>query len=345
MTTLYVTHPRYPEHDDPTHPEHAGRIRAVWKAIEDGGLLPRMTAVEPDMIDEESILAVHTPAHVALLNRLPELTRTSRLDADTYAGPTSYEIARLSAGGVVRAVDAVLRGDADNALAAVRPPGHHAMPDYAMGFCLLGNVAIAARYAQRQFDNVARIAIVDFDVHHGNGTEAMFYDDASVLFISTHQYPLYPGTGALTDTGANRGEGCTINLPMPPHCGDTNYAAVFDKVILPAVERFAPDLLIVSAGFDAHWADPLALMNLSLTGFAALSQRMIDLAGRVCGGRIVFAMEGGYNLDALAGGMSNVARLLIGEAAVDTMGLPPHAHQEPTIVGLIERARTLHRLT
>jgi len=343
MTTLYTTHPRYTEHDQPGHPEHAGRIRAVWKRLDESGLAARMMAVEAKAVSPELILTVHTPAYLALLQRVSAQERMMHLDADTYAGFGSLEIAQLSAGGAVDAVDAVLSGRADNGLAAIRPPGHHAMPDYGMGFCLLGNIAIAARYAQKQY-GLERILIVDYDVHHGNGTEAMFYDDPSVLFISTHQFPLYPGTGAVTDIGAGKGAGFNINIPLPPGCGDANYARVFEDVIWKAAERFQPQLILVSAGFDAHWTDPLAAMRLTLNGYAHLTSEVMKMADRLCGGKIVFVMEGGYDLDALSYGVCNIARILLGDTPIDPLGAAPMARTEPDIGSLIALLKKLHRL-
>ena len=343
MKTIYVTHPRYTEHDQPTHPEHAGRIRAVWQRLDESGLKARMQAVEATAVSPELILTVHTPAYLDLLKRVSAQERMVRLDADTYAGPESLEIAQLSAGGAVDAVNAVLSGTANNGLTAVRPPGHHAMPDHGMGFCLLGNIAIAARFAQKQY-GLERILIVDYDVHHGNGTEAMFYDDPSVLFISTHQYPLYPGTGAVTEIGAGKGEGFNINIPLPPDCGDTNYARVFEEVVWKAAERFQPQLILVSAGFDAHWADPLAAMRLTLPGYAHLTSELMRMAERLCGGKIVFVMEGGYDLDALGYGVSNIARILLGDAPIDPLGDVPNKRAEPDISALIAMLKRLHKL-
>jgi acetoin utilization deacetylase AcuC-like enzyme len=343
MTTVYTTHPRYTEHDQPTHPEHAGRIRAVWARLEESGLRDRMQAVDPVPVSDDLILTVHTPDYLDLLERVSAQSRQMHLDADTYAGHGSLEIARLSAGGAVAAVDAVLRGAASNGLAAVRPPGHHAMPDHGMGFCLLGNIAIAARYAQRQY-GLERVLIVDYDVHHGNGTEAMFYNDPSVLFISLHQYPLYPGTGEATDIGAGKGTGFNINVPLPPNCGDGNYLHLFEQIVLKAAERFAPELILVSAGFDAHWADPLAGMRVSLPGYAAMTSALVRLAERLCGGKIVFVMEGGYNLDALSFGVCNIARVLLGDQPTDPMGLSPSKRPEPDVAPLLELLRRLHKL-
>ncbi len=342
MTTIYVTHPRYTEHDYPGHPEYADRIRAVWKRLDESGLSARMRAVEAGAASVDLVRAVHTPDYIDLLERVSAMGRTVHLDADTYAGPDAFEIARLSAGGAVDAVDAVLSGNADNGLAAIRPPGHHAMPDHGMGFCLIGNIAIAARYAQQH--GVERVLIVDYDVHHGNGTEAMFYDDPSVLFISTHQYPLYPGTGAATDIGAGGGEGYTINIPLPPGSGDANYATVFEQIVWRAAERFAPQLILVSAGFDAHWRDPLAGMRLTLDGYAHLTREVLRMAEQLCGGKVVFVLEGGYDLDALAYGVSNVARLLLGDEAVDPLGAPPNQRPEPDIAPLLALLKRLHKL-
>lgn len=343
MTTVYTTHRRYTEHDQPTHPEHAGRIRAVWTRLEESGLRDRLMGIEPVVVSNELILTVHTPDYLDLLERVNAQSRQMHLDADTYAGHDSLDIARLSAGGAVAAVDWVLRGEASNGLAAIRPPGHHAMPDHGMGFCLLGNIAIAARYAQRQF-GLERVLIVDYDVHHGNGTEAMFYNDPSVLFISMHQYPLYPGTGEATDIGAGQGMGYNINIPLPPNSGDGNYLNLFENVVLKAGERFAPELILVSAGFDAHWADPLAGMRVTLPGYAAMTRELMQLAERVCGGKIVFVMEGGYNLDALSYGVNNIARILLGDEPTDPLGLSPSKRPEPDVTALLELLRTLHRL-
>ncbi|MDI3315821.1 MAG: histone deacetylase [Mycobacterium sp.] len=343
MTTIYVTHPRYTEHDLPGHPENAERIRAVWRGLDETGLSARMHSVQAEPLDPGLALAVHTPDYLDVLRRISAAPRVTHLDADTYAGPDALTLALLSAGGAVGAVDAVLRGAAGNGLAAIRPPGHHAMPARAMGFCLLGNVAIAARYAQARY-GVERVLIIDYDVHHGNGTEAMFYDDPSVLYISTHQYPFYPGTGAATDVGAGRGEGYTINIPLPAGSGDTTYATVLDRVIWPAVLRYDPQLILVSMGFDAYWADPLAAMRLTLNGYSHLAGEVIRLARRCCRGKVVFVLEGGYHTEALRYGVSDVARLLLGELPDDRAVGGPSPRPEPDIAALLARLQQLHRL-
>lgn len=343
MTTAYVTHPCYTGHDLPHHPEHPGRIQAVWKALDDAGLSGRLRQVEARKATDEQLLYVHTRDYINVFRQISRYDHGVRFDADTFAFPESVDIARYSAGGVIQAVDEVLRGSARNGLAAVRPPGHHATPGRPMGFCLLGNTAIGARYAQRNFD-IQRVMIVDFDVHHGNGTQDMFYDDETVLFISTHQYPYYPGTGGLDETGMGRGEGYTINIPLPAGHGDHSYAILFEQVIWRAARRFEPDLILVSAGFDAHWVDPLASMRLSLQGYAHLTRELIRMAEELCAGKIVFVMEGGYDLGALSHGMVNIAHALLGDDTVsDPYGLTNHT--EPEINGLLEEILKIHRLS
>jgi acetoin utilization deacetylase AcuC-like enzyme len=343
MTTTYATHPRYTEHDLPGHPESAERIRAVWRGLDESGLSARMLPLQVEALDPDVALSVHAADYLDLLRRISAASHITHLDADTYAGPDALTIALLSAGGAVSAVDAVLTGAAANGLAAIRPPGHHAMSDRGMGFCLLGNVAIATRYAQTRY-GIERVLIIDYDVHHGNGTEAMFYDDPSVLYVSTHQYPFYPGTGAPTDVGTGRGEGYTINIPLPPGSGDTNYATVFDRIVWPAAERYDPQLILVSAGFDAYWADPLAAMRLSLNGYSHLAGEVIRMAQRFCEGKVVFVLEGGYNMDALRYGVSNVARLLLGDPPDDPVAARPSPRPEPDIAALLTRLQQLHGL-
>ena len=341
--TIYATHPRYAEHDFPRHPERAERIRAIWRGLDESGLAARMESLRAQAVDTDLVLALHTADYLDLLRRISAAPRTTFLDADTYAGPDALTIAMLSAGGAVGAVDRVLGGAADNALAAIRPPGHHAMPDHGMGFCLLGNVAIAAHYARSQYA-IERVLIVDYDVHHGNGTEAMFYDDPSVLYISTHQYPFYPGTGAATDIGTGPGEGYTVNIPLPAGSGDTHYAAVFEQILWPAAERFRPQLVLVSVGFDAYWADPIAGMRLSLKGYSHLAKEVMGMAQRFSDGKVVFALEGGYDLDALRHGVSNVARVLLGDATGDPLGAPPGPQPDPDISALLTLLKKLHGL-
>ncbi|MFQ3565594.1 MAG: histone deacetylase [Aggregatilineales bacterium] len=341
MTIVYVTHPRFVEHDLAGHPEHAGRIRAVWQRLEEGGLTARMQKIELPLATSEQMRAVHHESYLAVLERTAGFDRTVRLDADTYVCPTSYEVARLAAGGGAAAAQAVALGHARAGLAVLRPPGHHAEPERGMGFCLLNNIAIAARAAQAA--GAARVFIVDIDVHHGNGTEAAFYEDDTVLFLSLHQYPLYPGTGHVDEIGRSAGTGYTINIPIPPGEGDPAYAALFEQIVWPAAVRFRPDLLLVSAGFDAHWADPLAGMRLSLSGYGHLCAELIKMANDLCAGRIVFFMEGGYNLDALSHGVCNIARLLLGEPIVDPLG-PADVQADGHIAALIERLKGVHQL-
>lgn len=343
MSTLYVTHPRCVEHHLTEHPEHAGRIRAVWKRMDESGLLPRLVSKQASAATDAQVAAIHDHDYLKLLARTGSQDRILHLDADTYITPASNDVAYLSAGGVVDAVDGVLSGTVDNALVVTRPPGHHAIGPRGMGFCLLNNVAIGAQHAVDAY-GLKRVLIVDYDVHHGNGTDDIFTARPDVFFVSTHQYPLYPMSGVTTDIGTGDGRGYTLNVPMPRFCGDGNYARVFDEVILPAARRYQPELVIVSAGYDAHWADPLANMQLTLNGFAALGQKLKALADDTCGGKIIFAMEGGYYVEALAYGLVNVARILLGDTPQDPLGEPDQARPEPDISSLIAELKTLHHL-
>jgi acetoin utilization deacetylase AcuC-like enzyme len=262
------------------------------------------------------------------------------LGPDTYTTPASYEAARLAAGAGMVAVEAVVAGQVSNAFALIRPPGHHATPTQPMGFCLLNNIAIAARHAIQTL-GVERVAIVDYDVHHGNGTQDCFYDDGQVLFCSTHAWPLYPGTGAASEVGAEDGYATTLNLPVPYATGDAGFRQIYDEVVLPALRSFAPGLILVSAGYDAHWDDPLGPLALSIDGYAALTQRLVGLAGELCGGRIVLLLEGGYSLPALAGGVLASLRVLMGhDPGNDPLG--PASTAEPDVSALVAQARTRH---
>ena len=298
--TGLVYHPQYLEHDmGAGHPESPDRLRAVVARLEHSGVLSRLARIEPFPASDEWITQVHTVSYVETLKRRAPTSGRVSLDPDTSMSSGSLAAAYLAAGGALAAADAVVAGSVEHAFCAVRPPGHHAEHDRAMGFCLFNNVAIAARYLQRRHA-MARVLIVDWDVHHGNGTQHTFEDDPTVLFFSTHQYPFYPGTGRATETGEGRGAGATINVPMNAGEGDDTYREVFQKVLLPAADAFQPDFVIVSAGFDAHKDDPLASMGLTEEGYADLTRMVVSIARRHSRGRLLSCLEGGYNLQALA---------------------------------------------
>ena len=342
MTTAYATDARFTEHDFARHPEHAGRIEAVWRELAAAGLRDQLLPVTARAASDEQLLAAHSASHLKRLAAISRQDKAVLIDQDTYALPDSFGIARLAAGAVIQAIDAALAGRADNGLAVVRPPGHHATIERQMGFCLLNNVAVGARYAQTK---LKRTLILDYDVHHGNGTQDIFYADSSVMFISLHQSPHYPGTGAASEIGQGAGEGFTLNAPLAAGHGDRAYRALFEEVVWPAVERFRPELMLVSAGFDAHWADPLAQMQLSLGGYDDLARESIKMAQACCAGRIVFVMEGGYDLSALAHGWRNIAAALLGrEGFSDPYGPPAHTAAAAAIRPLISRLRHLHGL-
>ena len=281
------------------HPERPERLKAVLDALDDAGLSRDLrAATEASVADLERL---HPPAYVARLLGASPTRGLNQLDADTILSPGSVRAARLAAGAVVDAVRAVARGEMNRAFAAVRPPGHHAEPDTAMGFCLFSNVAVAARVAQAE--GLARVAVIDFDVHHGNGTQAAFQDDPSLFLGSIHQMPLYPGTGAASETGV----GNIVNAPVPPHAAREAWRATFSAALMPALQAFAPDLILISSGFDAHRRDPLAHQSLEAEDFAWATRAVIEVARDCCHGKVVSSLEGGYDLEGL--GRSAVAHV------------------------------------
>jgi acetoin utilization deacetylase AcuC-like enzyme len=297
--TGLVYHPAYLAHDmGAGHPESPGRLHAIMQRLEQSEIAARLIRIEPRQAEEEWITQVHTPQYVASLNRQAPTSGRVSLDPDTSMSPGTLQAAYLAAGGALAAVDAIMSQQVAHAFCAVRPPGHHAEAGRAMGFCFFNNVAIAARYIQKRY-GLTRVLIVDWDVHHGNGTQHSFADDPSILFFSTHQYPHYPGTGRGTERGKGTGEGFTINVPMEAGEGDDDYHAVFQKVLVPAADDFKPEFVIISAGFDAHKDDPLASMGLTEAGYADLTNIVAGIAKRHAKGRILSSLEGGYNLTAL----------------------------------------------
>ncbi len=327
-------------HDVPGHPETPARVEAILARIAESGLDQVTRPVATRAATEVDLLLVHTPALVEAVRRA-DTSGGAWLDADTAVLPGSYDAAVRATGGALESVDMILDGALDAAFCVDRPPGHHATPTRAMGFCLFNQAAIAARHALRRH-GLARVAIVDFDVHHGNGTQDAFYADGDVLYSSLHEYPFYPGTGHWRDTGEGDGWGSTVNLSLPAGSGDTEYLAAFDQVVLPAVRRFAPEFLIVSAGFDAHLADPLASMTVSQAGYEGMALRLAAAAAELCDGRLLFVLEGGYRLEAVARAAEGCLRVLLGESPRETP--PANLPLRPDVARLLDEAGRLHGL-
>jgi acetoin utilization deacetylase AcuC-like enzyme len=319
---IVFTAPQLDNHDTPPwHPEHHGRLDAALAGVAEAGLADATEWRIPELASTDDLTLVHDPVYVEAVEAFCQ-EGGGQLDPDTSVTPGSWATARRSAGAVLQAIDALRDGECDAAFAAGRPPGHHAVRDRAMGFCLFNNAAIgAAKLAARG----ERVAIVDWDVHHGNGTQDMFYADPRILYVSTHQSPLYPGTGLLRETGAGDGERANLNLPFPPGTAGDTFRAAFDTVVMPVIERFAPDWLIISAGFDAHRNDPLAGLKLTSADFADIANRLKSL---VPARRVLMVLEGGYDLEALTYGVGAALSALVGEqfrpepASTGDIGLP-----------------------
>ncbi len=347
MSVGYVYDPVYLEHDTGQHVENAQRLVAIMTCLEESGLKEQLDYIRPRAATADEVALVHSPELIARIQIMAK-QGGGWLDSDTVMSAESHRAALYAAGGLIRATEVVLDGGG-SVFALVRPPGHHATSNQAMGFCLFNNVAIATRYVQSRY-GLERVAIIDFDVHHGNGTQDIFYEEPRVLYISAHESPLYPGTGTMEETGSGDGKGTTINIPLPAGSGDHEYLHAFEQVVVPAVRRFAPQLVLVSAGYDPHWSERLAMMGVSVTGFARMTGVIKGLADELCDGRLVFALEGGYPLDSLAASVRATFDVLLGNPDVkDPLGQPPpgfkmRGFKPPDITSLIAQIEQLHNL-
>ncbi|MDP9002469.1 MAG: histone deacetylase [Myxococcota bacterium] len=306
---------RFSLHEPPEHhPERPERLIAARAAV--GGVRADFTPIAPRPASDEELLRVHDPRFIEQLEMLRG--QSGYLDSDTYLCPESVDVARLAAGSLVAMVDAMITGPIHKGVALLRPPGHHARPAHAMGFCLLNNVAIAAAHARTM--GIARVAVVDWDVHHGNGTQEMFLREPGVIYLSTHQSPFYPGTGNVDEVGVGEGKGYTVNVPLAAGAGDDVYASAFERIVLPVLEAYAPQLVLVSAGFDASAADPLAEMELSPGAFGWMAREVARIADAVAGGRMALVLEGGYQFGALQEGLHHAIEGMLLDAAPEIVG-------------------------
>jgi len=301
-TTAIPADPVYKQHDPGAgHPERPERYDAVMQALSAAGLINSAARIKPRFATEDEIALCHSHAYIQKVKREIGAGARQLSTGDTDVGPRSLDVALQATGGILNAVDTVVERKARNAFCVVRPPGHHARPEQGMGFCIFNSIAIAARYAQRKH-GLGKVLIADWDVHHGNGTQDIFYSDGSVLFFSTHQSPWYPGTGDATETGEGKGKNCTINVPLPAGSGRSEIVGSFRQRLMPAAESFQPDLVLISAGFDSRIDDPLGRFRLTDNDFAELTAIMLEIAGQHAGSRLVSVLEGGYNLSGLGSG-------------------------------------------
>lgn len=339
--TGIVFDPVFLMHNQTGHPENAKRLESIISRLKEKSLIDKVTQLKSRLAEIDDIAICHTKEYVEHVKIFCE-KGGGYFDPDTYSNKNSFLAAATAVGSSIDLTKAVIRGELRNGFALLRPPGHHALANRSMGFCLFGNIAIASKIALSQ-PEIGRVAIVDFDVHHGNGTQALIGDVPSILFISTHQYPFYPGTGSIREIGTGDAEGTIVNIPLQAGVGDEGFKIVYEKVIIPSVERFKPDLILVSAGYDAHWDDPLANLNLSLSGYDWISKELIKAAEKLCSGKIIFFLEGGYNLDVLGNGVANTVRSLLGtESFEDPLGRTNY--QEPDIKKLVNELISIHKL-
>lgn len=309
--TGIVTDARYLDHVPEGHiPERPARLEGIYRRLKERHLDTSLIPIPAVLAAPGDILRVHTPEYFQRLSSTADRDQVI-LTPDTMTSSGSFEAAMLAAGGFCAAVSAVIKGSVENAFAIVRPPGHHAERSRAMGYCLFNNVAIGAAFARQAF-GLKRILIVDWDVHHGNGTQHVFEDDSGVFFFSSHQFPHFPGTGHFTSTGRGSGEGYTMNVPLPRGYGDGEYAAIFEDLLPPLAEAYKPEMILVSAGFDTHRGDPMGGMKMSAQGFAVLTRCLVSIADRCCEGRLAMVLEGGYHIDSLGGCVEAVLREMSG---------------------------------
>jgi acetoin utilization deacetylase AcuC-like enzyme len=344
MKVGLVYDPIYLEHDTGDHVENSQRLVAAMSYLKETGIEEKLTCLpsRPALLKELEM--IHAPEYISYVKSKAE-KGGGWLDPDTVMSPKSYEAALYAAGGFMMAVEAVMKGEVDNAFALVRPPGHHATYDQAKGFCIFNNMAIAAKFALNKF-SLNRILIADFDVHHGNGTQDAFYADPRVLYFSTHQYPFYPGTGWMNETGMGEGKGTTVNFPMAAGWGDEEYLRAFNEVLVPVARRFQSQLILVSAGFDAHWADHMAMMRVSVKGFAQMAMILKELAAEVCQGRLVFTLEGGYNLRVVTSSIKAVFDVLLSNSEIDDpLGEASMARKPEGFDGHIEEIKRIHHIS
>lgn len=303
---------RYMDHvANSYHPESQERLQVVYKMMQEPDLQGKLVEIQPRMATDEELELIHVRRYIQLVASTAGRDFTM-LDPDTYACSQSYGTAKLAAGGTLVAAEKVIKGELDNAFALIRPPGHHAESNRAMGFCLFNNVAIAAGYAIKTH-NVKRALIIDWDLHHGNGTQHSFYERADVLYFSSHQFPYYPGTGYINEMGSGAGKGFTVNVPLQAGPGDAEYMKVFEEILEPIALEYKPEIVFVSAGFDIYYQDPLGGMQVTPAGFANLAKIVLEFARKTCNGKVVFVLEGGYHLNGLRDSIKEVLKTMQGE--------------------------------
>ena len=318
---------RYMKHDiGAYHPENPRRLEVIYNMLEDSDVKGKFYEIEPRTAQKEEICYIHSLEYWERIAKTEGKSHVM-LDPDTSTCADSYRVAMLAAGGLCEAIKAVLEEKIENAFALIRPPGHHAERNRAMGFCLFNNVAIGARYAQK-IHSIEKVLVVDWDLHHGNGTQHSFEDDPTVLYFSTHQYPYYPGTGAFEEVGTGAGQGFTVNVPLSYGYGDAEYAAIYGMILRPVAMEFKPDLILISAGFDIYEGDPLGGMSVTPKGFAAMTRVIMDIADKCCDGRLVITLEGGYDLNGLRDSVKAVLKELSAMTNTDYEEMVEMANKE-----------------